>query len=125
MTHSLRYTKVYPKVSGLAAWSENCKWYSSLPLVQLYRYFASQSSELCRNNPLCCFSTSQYQKAGIYFIIDSVRKLFDIPSYIFTYSSIHLLCAHVTIVTMMGSTRAELHFRKQSSQLSTCGFASN
>jgi hypothetical protein len=23
---------VYPKVSGLAAWSENCKWYSSLPL---------------------------------------------------------------------------------------------
>jgi len=26
------YTRVYPKVSGLAAWSENCKWYSSLPL---------------------------------------------------------------------------------------------
>jgi hypothetical protein len=25
-------TRVYPKVSGLAAWSENCKWYSSLPL---------------------------------------------------------------------------------------------
>jgi len=24
---------VCPKVSGLAAWSENCKWYSSLPLV--------------------------------------------------------------------------------------------
>jgi hypothetical protein len=23
---------VYPKVSGLAAWSENCIWYSSLPL---------------------------------------------------------------------------------------------
>jgi len=23
---------VYPKVSGLAAWSENGKWYSSLPL---------------------------------------------------------------------------------------------
>jgi len=23
---------VYPKVSGLACWSENCKWYSSLPL---------------------------------------------------------------------------------------------
>jgi len=21
-----------PKVSGLAAWSENCEWYSSLPL---------------------------------------------------------------------------------------------
>jgi hypothetical protein len=25
-------TRKYPKVSGLAAWSENCKWYSSLPL---------------------------------------------------------------------------------------------
>jgi hypothetical protein len=24
--------KVNPKVSGLAAWSENCKYYSSLPL---------------------------------------------------------------------------------------------
>jgi hypothetical protein len=28
----LHYTRVYPKVSGLVAWSENCKWYSSLPL---------------------------------------------------------------------------------------------
>jgi hypothetical protein len=25
-------TRVYPKVSGLTAWSENCKWHSSLPL---------------------------------------------------------------------------------------------
>jgi hypothetical protein len=23
---------IYPKVSGLSAWSENYKWYSSLPL---------------------------------------------------------------------------------------------
>jgi hypothetical protein len=28
--------------------------------VQLYRYLVSQSSELCRHNPLCCFSTSVY-----------------------------------------------------------------
>jgi len=28
--------------------------------VQLYRYFVSQSSEVCRHNPLCCFSTSVY-----------------------------------------------------------------
>jgi hypothetical protein len=27
-----RHKRVYPKVSGLAAWSYNCKWYSSLPL---------------------------------------------------------------------------------------------
>jgi hypothetical protein len=26
------FTRMYPKVSGLATWSENCKWYSSLPL---------------------------------------------------------------------------------------------
>jgi hypothetical protein len=51
-------TRVYPKVPGLAAWSENCKWYSSLPLVQLYCYFVSQSSEFCLHNPLCCSSMS-------------------------------------------------------------------
>jgi len=26
----------------------------------LYRYFVSQSSEFCRHNPLCFFSTSVY-----------------------------------------------------------------
>jgi hypothetical protein len=39
VTDSLR-TRVYPKVSGPANWSENCKWYSSLPLgavVLLFR----------------------------------------------------------------------------------------
>jgi hypothetical protein len=33
------YTRVYPKVSGLAAWSENCKWYSSLPLSAVVSLF--------------------------------------------------------------------------------------
>jgi hypothetical protein len=28
----IQHMNMYPKVSGLAAWSENCKWYSSLPL---------------------------------------------------------------------------------------------
>jgi hypothetical protein len=28
----LNITRVFPKVSGLAAWNENCKWFSSLPL---------------------------------------------------------------------------------------------
>jgi hypothetical protein len=31
--------RVYPKVSGLAAWSENCKWYSSLPLGAIVLLF--------------------------------------------------------------------------------------
>jgi hypothetical protein len=53
-------TRVYPKASGLAVWSENCKWYSFLPLGAVYRCFVSQSSEFCRHNPLCCFSTSVY-----------------------------------------------------------------
>jgi hypothetical protein len=35
----LRYTTVYPKVSGLAAWSENCKWYGSLPLGAVVSLF--------------------------------------------------------------------------------------
>jgi hypothetical protein len=33
------HTRVYPKVSGLAAWSENCKWYSSLPLRAVVSLF--------------------------------------------------------------------------------------
>jgi hypothetical protein len=32
-------TRVYPEVSGLAAWSENCKWYSSLPLGAVVSLF--------------------------------------------------------------------------------------
>jgi hypothetical protein len=30
---------VYPKVSGLAAWSKNCKWYGSLPLGAVVSLF--------------------------------------------------------------------------------------
>jgi hypothetical protein len=33
------YKMVYPKVSGLAAWSENCKWYGSLPLGAVVSLF--------------------------------------------------------------------------------------
>jgi hypothetical protein len=32
-------TRLYPKVSGLAAWSENCKWYSSVPLDSVVSLF--------------------------------------------------------------------------------------
>jgi hypothetical protein len=53
-------TRMYPKVSGLAAWSKNCRWYSFPPLGALVSLFVSQSSEFCRHNPLCCFSTSVY-----------------------------------------------------------------
>jgi hypothetical protein len=33
-------TRAYPKVSGLAAWSENCKCYSSLPLGAVVSLFS-------------------------------------------------------------------------------------
>jgi hypothetical protein len=32
LSHTSQNTRVYPKVSALAAWSENSKWYSCLPL---------------------------------------------------------------------------------------------
>jgi len=34
-----RYTRVYPEVSGLATWSENCKWYSSVSLGAVVSLF--------------------------------------------------------------------------------------
>jgi len=51
--------------------------------VQLYRCFVSQCSEFCRHNPLCCFSTSVYYYC-YYFVIDSVRKRSETPSYTFS-----------------------------------------
>jgi len=66
MVGAWSYTSVYPEVTGLAAWSENWKWYSSLPLGALYRYFVSQSSEFFRHNPLCCFSTSNTKGTRIF-----------------------------------------------------------
>jgi hypothetical protein len=37
--HHICCTWVYPEVSGLAAWSKNCKWYSSLPLDAVVSLF--------------------------------------------------------------------------------------
>jgi hypothetical protein len=47
--------------------------------VQFYSYFVSQSSEFCRHNTLCCFTTSVH--CCFLFRYDSVRKLLDTPSY--------------------------------------------
>jgi len=35
-------TRVHPKVYGLAAWDENCKWYSSLPLGAVVSLFCDR-----------------------------------------------------------------------------------
>jgi hypothetical protein len=37
--NAIKNTRVYPKVSGLAAWSENFKWYSSLSLGAVVSLF--------------------------------------------------------------------------------------
>jgi hypothetical protein len=37
--NSSRNMKVYPKVSRLAGWSENCRWYSSVPLGAVVSLF--------------------------------------------------------------------------------------
>jgi hypothetical protein len=57
---SLKFTctTVYPNVSGLAAWSEDCKFIAICIWVQLYRYFVSHYSEFFRHKSLHCFSTS-------------------------------------------------------------------
>jgi hypothetical protein len=38
-THVYLYMRVYPKVSGVATWSENCKWCSSLALGAVVSLF--------------------------------------------------------------------------------------
>jgi flagellar basal body-associated protein FliL len=69
----------------------------------------NQSSEFCRHNPLYCFSTSVYiiiiiiiiivvvvvvVVVVVYFVIDSVRKILDTPSFVFLicFPSLSLLC---------------------------------
>jgi hypothetical protein len=49
----------------------------------------NQSSEFCHHNPLCCFSTVFVVvvvvvviAAAVDFVIISVRKLLDTPSYV-------------------------------------------
>jgi hypothetical protein len=71
---------MYPKVSGLAAGSENYKWYSSLPLglgsfVALTLCFASQ-------HIIIIIIIYLFIYLFIYFVIDSVWKILDIPLYL-------------------------------------------
>jgi hypothetical protein len=76
------HTKVYPKVSGLAAWSENCKWFSSLPLGAVVALFCESVLMSFAAITLCLASQRVLIFAVVHFVIDSVRKLLDTPSYI-------------------------------------------
>jgi hypothetical protein len=89
-SRNTRYTRVYPNVSILAAKSKNCKWYSSLPLDAVVSLFC----EFCRHNPLCCFSRV-FIVVSVYFVIDSVRKLLDTPSYVHSGSIVEIVTRFV------------------------------
>jgi len=76
-------TRMYPKVSG----SENCKWYQlsatrcsciAILWVSLVSFAAIT---------LCVAFQRVFIVVGIYFFIDSVRKLLDTPSYSATWST--------------------------------------
>jgi hypothetical protein len=66
---------LYPKVYGLNAWSDNCKWYSSVPLG------AVVSLEIFAAITLYVASQRVFIVVSIYFVIESVRNHLDTPSY--------------------------------------------
>jgi hypothetical protein len=69
-----RHTMVYPKVSGLAAGSENCKWYSSLTLGAVVSLFVCAAITFC-------VASQRVFVSVVYFVIDPVRKLLETSSY--------------------------------------------
>jgi hypothetical protein len=90
------WNQLYPKVSELAAWSENCKRYSSLPLGAVVSVFLSQSSEFCCHNPLCCFSTSVYCCYRCLFRYRLSPETFEYTLVILTYLLTYLLTYSLT-----------------------------
>jgi hypothetical protein len=81
---------VYPKVSGLTAWSENCNWYSSLPLgaVVSLSYAPSLASFAAIT---VCVASQRVFIVVVCFVIDSVRKLLDTSSYIDWTVTCHII----------------------------------
>jgi hypothetical protein len=71
--------------------------------VQLYRYFVSQSSEFCRHNPLCCFSTSD-TKGTCIFSYRLSPKTFGCTLVLFVKNRIfNLTLSSVVSVLLIGS----------------------
>jgi len=64
----------YPKLSGLAAWSENCKWYNSATrcscIAILWIILVSFDAKT-----LCVAPQQVFIVVIVYFVSDSVRKL--------------------------------------------------
>jgi hypothetical protein len=68
---------VNPEVSGLAAWSKDCKWYSSLPLGAVVLAILWVILVSFAAITLCVASQEVFVVVGIYFVMDSVRKLLN------------------------------------------------
>jgi hypothetical protein len=72
--------------------------------MQLHRYFVSQSSEFC-HHILCVASQQVIPKLRVYFVIDSDRKLLDVPSYVPKCSAfvkyLQILQLHLMIIKVI------------------------
>jgi hypothetical protein len=69
---------VYPKISGLAACSENCKWYTAIRCGCIAILWVSLVNFAAIT--LCVATQRVFIVVSVYFVIDSVRKLLDTPS---------------------------------------------
>jgi hypothetical protein len=74
--------RLYLKVCGLPAWSENCKWYSYLPLGAAVSLFCVSLVSFAAIT-LCVASQQVFfvVVVAVDFVIDSVKKLSDTPLY--------------------------------------------
>jgi len=85
---------------------------SFLHYVQLYRYFVSQSSQFC---PIyVCVASEWVFYCCVYFVIDSIRKLLDTPSYIFVppFSMFIYITVQASVNPLATSHHVTTCFRK-------------
>jgi hypothetical protein len=121
---------VYPKVSGLTTWSENRKWYSSLPLGAIVSLFCESVFQFCCHNTLCCFSMSAIiiiiiiissTQSGNFWIHPRTYIHIYIHTYIHTHTYIHkhihtyvMKCTDSNTGTFVfPESGSRIHFMKQ------------
>jgi lipopolysaccharide export LptBFGC system permease protein LptF len=64
----------------MAAWSENCKWYSSVPLGEIVLLMSFAAITLCVASQrvfIIIIFVVFIVVVFVYFVIDSVQKLLD------------------------------------------------
>jgi hypothetical protein len=103
--HVLRINKtVYPQVSGLAAWSENCKWHSSVTRcsciatlwVSLVSFVAITLCVVSQRVFIFVFVISLTTQSGNFWILPCTRR----------YSSLSR-CSSVSTVTRLRAGRPD------------------